>query len=181
MPAYDQERRKWQNPEAILADIGLKAGFTFADLGCGGGYFVLPAARIVGKKGKVLGVDVSDGAIAALKADATKERLNNLTLTVGKAEDKVLCEGCADIVFIGIALHDFQDPAKVLANARQMVKPTGMLVDLDWKKESTPFGPPLSIRFDEAKATRLIEAAGFKVADIKASGHYHYLITARPV
>ena len=50
----DHERRKWQNPEAILSSIGLRPGFTLIDIGCGSGFFALPAAKIVGKKGKVL-------------------------------------------------------------------------------------------------------------------------------
>jgi len=32
--ANDPERRKWQDPEAILARIHLKAGLTFVDIGC---------------------------------------------------------------------------------------------------------------------------------------------------
>ena len=73
MPVDDKERRRWQNPEAILAGIGLKPGFTFIDLGCGSGFFALPAARIVGESGKVYGVDVNAGAIAALKEQSDKE------------------------------------------------------------------------------------------------------------
>ena len=40
-------------------------------------------------------------------------------------------------------LHDFNDPVKVLQNAKQMIKPNGQLIDLDWKKIEMPFGPPL--------------------------------------
>ena len=178
-PFNDPERRKWQDPEKILAEIGVKAGITFADIGCGGGFFALPAARITGEKGKVYGLDVNAGAIAGLKEQAAREGLKNLYLTTGPAEEAVVCRQCADIVFFGMALHDFQDPSKVLANARKTIKPGGRLVDLDWKKEAG-IGPPAHIRFDEAKASRLIEAGGFKIESIKDSGPYHYLITARP-
>ena len=43
----EQERRKWQNPEDILAEIGLRSGMTFMDIGCCQGFFTIPAARIV--------------------------------------------------------------------------------------------------------------------------------------
>jgi predicted methyltransferase len=43
-PANDTERRKWQDPEKILSEIGLAPNMTFVDLGCGDGYFALPAA-----------------------------------------------------------------------------------------------------------------------------------------
>jgi ubiquinone/menaquinone biosynthesis C-methylase UbiE len=178
-PFDDPERRKWQDPEAILTRIGVKPGVVFADIGCGGGFFALAAARIVGEKGKVYGLDTNAAAIASLKKQAAEESLRNLHLTVGEAEKTVVCQHCADIVFIGIALHDFQDPARVLANTRNIIKPTGRLVDLDWKKEPS-FGPPRHIRFDEATASRFIQAAGYKIETIQDSGPYHYLIIARP-
>ncbi len=178
--AEDPERRKWQDPQAILADIGLGPGLTFVDVGCGGGFFTLPAARMVGKTGAVYGVDTDAPSIAELKELAAGEGLSNLTLSVGKAEEAILCHECADIVFFGIVLHDFQDPARVLRNARKMVKPAGKLVNLDWKKEAMPFGPPLAKRFTPEEATRLIEAAGFSVEGVKDTGPYTYLITARP-
>ena len=180
-PFEDPERRKWQDPEAILSGIGLKPGLIFADIGCGSGFFALPAARMVGKKGKVFGLDVNPASISALKKQAETEGLKNLCLTSGRAEETIICERCADIVFFGIALHDFQDPSKTLENARSILKPTGKLVNLDWKKEGIPFGPPSHVRFDEKKASRLIENAGFTIESVKDSGLYHYLITAKPV
>jgi ubiquinone/menaquinone biosynthesis C-methylase UbiE len=179
-PYDDSERRKWQNPEAILSGIGLRPGFTFADIGCGSGFFTLPAARIVGENGKVYGLDANATLIAALKVKATGEGLNNLQLIIGRAEESPVCEQCADIVFFGIALHDFQNPVKVLENARKTVKPTGRLVNLDWKKEPMELGPPVRIRFDVATAADLIKGAGFIIEKIEDSGPYHYLIIARP-
>src|SRR4030042_2037866 len=180
MPAIDEARRKWQDPEAILAGIGLGPGQTFVDVGCGGGFFALPAARVVGKNGKVYGIDTSARSIAGLKELAEREGLGNLELTAGRAEDTVACAHCADILFFGIALHDFQDPARVLDNARRMVKPGGKLVNLDWKKEAMPLGPPVSIRFSPEKASGFIESAGFTVETVSDSGKFHYLIIAMP-
>ncbi len=179
-PYDDRERRKWQDPEAVLSGIGLKPGFTFADIGCGSGFFTLPAARMVGESGKVYGLDPNAVLIEVIRQQSAGEGLKNLHLTVGRGEESVICEWCADIVFFGIALHDFQDPSRVLENAKKIIKPTGRLVNLDWKKEPMELGPPLSIRFDTETAVRLIKAAGFTVETIRDSGPYHYLVIARP-
>jgi len=128
----------------------------------------------------VYGLDVDNRSITSLKELAAKEGLKNLNLTVGQAEELVICEQCADIVFFGIALHDFQDPARVLENARRMVKSAGKLVNLDWKKEPMDLGPPLKIRFSEDMAVHLIQTAGFTVETVKESGPYHYLVVAKP-
>ncbi|HVP17065.1 MAG TPA: class I SAM-dependent methyltransferase, partial [candidate division Zixibacteria bacterium] len=155
----EKERRKWQNPEAILVDIGVKVGFTFVDVGCGQGFFTLPAARLVGNEGRVYGLEADSEAIRRLNEKAAKEKLRNFKLEVGMAEETVFCDSCADIVFFGIVLHDFEDPNKVLSNAKKMLKPNGRLVDLDWKKEPMQLGPPLQIRFNEKKASGLIKTA----------------------
>jgi ubiquinone/menaquinone biosynthesis C-methylase UbiE len=178
--AIDPQRRRWQDPEAILGEAGLKAGLTFADIGCGGGFFALPAARMVGARGRVYGIDTDAPAISELKEAAAREGLHNLELTVGRAEDTILCPQCADIAFLGIDLHDFSDPLKVLRNARRMLKPQGWLIDLDWKAEPTPIGPPVAIRFSQEKALSLIREAGFTILNQRESGPYHYIITARP-
>jgi ubiquinone/menaquinone biosynthesis C-methylase UbiE len=175
----ERERKKWQNPEAVLKSIGLKPGFTFADIGCGDGFFAIPAAKVVGQKGLVYGLDVDEDAISRLSERARREGLVNLVLKVGKAEETVLCDGCADIVFFGIVLHDFESVTKVLSNAKKMLKHDGRLVNLDWEKKPMEIGPPLRIRFSEEEAASLIKEAGFKIETVKANEPYHYVIIAR--
>lgn len=170
--------RKWHRPKLNLESIGLAAGMVFMDIGCGDGFFTLPAAKIVGETGKVYAVDVNASAVERLKHKAAAEDLKNIYAVIGAAEDTVFCEECADIVFYSAVLHDFKDPAKVLRNAKQMLKKGGKLVNVDWKKKPTVFGPPVQMRFSEAQAASLIEAAGFRVESIRDLGRNHYIITA---
>jgi ubiquinone/menaquinone biosynthesis C-methylase UbiE len=171
-------RRSWYNPDAILKDLG--AGMVFMDIGCGDGFFTVLAAKKVGETGKVYAVDVDASAVEKLKQKAQAAGLKNVTAKVGAAEDTVFCKKCADFVFYSMDLHDFNDPEKVLKNAKEMVKPTGRLIDLDWKKIEMPFGPPVAIRFSEEKIAGLMKSAGFTVAEVKDAGPYHYLVTAKP-
>ena len=174
----DPERRQWQDPEKILTSIGVAPGMVFIDVGCGDGYFALPAARRVGPQGKVYAVDSDAAAVERLREQAAREGLDNLFSEVREAEETVVCEGCADYVFFGIDLHDFEDPAQVLLNAKKMLRPQGHLIDLDWKDESMEFGPPQQKRFSIDKARYLIESAGFTIASVTDAGPYHYLIIA---
>jgi len=171
-------RRQWFNPEGILKAIGLREGMVFADIGCGDGFFSILAAKVVGDKGKVYAVDVNPDSVRSLREKASEIGFDNLSAKVGRAEDTVFCEGCADIVFYSIVLHDFGDPLKVLQNAKCMLKSSGVLANLDWKKEEMPFGPPVNIRFSEQKAKSLIEKSGFGTANIMDVGKYHYLVLA---
>jgi len=176
--ADDPERKTWQDPIKIFSSIGLEKGMVFVDLGCGEGYFALPASERVGSGGKVFAVDINVEAVAHLREQAKNKGVSNLSVEVGEAESTVVCEGCADIVFFGIDLHDFADPKKVIQNAKTMLRPTGRLVDLDWKDIAMDFGPPKEKRFSIEKAIHLIESAGFRILSVDDTGPYHYLIIA---
>ena len=116
-------RRKWHHPRITLESIGLRSGMVFMDIGCGYGFFTIPAAQMVGEKGKIYAVDIDDSAIDRLKNKAKEKDLTNISAKVGEAEETVFCDKCADIVFYSTVLHDFRDPAKVLRNAKRCSNP----------------------------------------------------------
>lgn len=176
----DTVRRRWYDPEQILKDVGLRQGMVFADVGCGDGFFAILAAQLVGDVGRVYAVDVNPESIKNLREKAAEIGLKNLSAKVARAEDTVFCDACADIIFYSIVLHDFEDPLKVLQNAKKMLKSSGKIVDLDWKKQSMAFGPPVSIRFSETEAGFLIKKAGFGTLSIRDVGKYQYLVLAAP-
>jgi ubiquinone/menaquinone biosynthesis C-methylase UbiE len=171
-------RRSWYSPEAVLQD--LHEGMVFVDVGCGDGFFSILAAKKVREKGKVYAVDSDASGIEKLNRKAQTAGLKNVISKIAPAEDTVFCKSCADFVFFSMVLHDFADPAKVLQNARKMIKPSGTLVDLDWKKREMPFGPPVKIRFSQDYASSLINDAGFRVDGVRDIGNFHYVLTAEP-
>jgi ubiquinone/menaquinone biosynthesis C-methylase UbiE len=174
----DRERHKWQDPDVILREMGLQAGNTLVDIGCGRGYFTIPAAKMVGEKGKVYALDSNPSTIENLDGWLKTADLKNVYTRVGAAESAVLCEACADFVFFGIVFHDFRNRSAVLKNARRMLKPEGKLIDLDFKKIEMPFGPPERIKLSENEAQRVLEDAGFKVIRSKEIEPYSYLLIA---
>ena len=65
--------------DKILHRIGVGPGQVVADLGCGGsGYFVLQAAKMVGSKGTVFGIDVLKSALSNLISRARLAGLANI-------------------------------------------------------------------------------------------------------
>lgn len=48
-----------------------------------------------------------------------------------------------------------------------MLKPDGIMINLDWKKKPMDLGPPIQIRLSEEKALKLIKEAGFKSESVK--------------
>jgi ubiquinone/menaquinone biosynthesis C-methylase UbiE len=171
----EKTRRQWYNPDAVLAALG--QGMVFVDVGCGDGYFSLLAAQKVGSEGRVYAVDIDGSNVKLLEDKAEAAELENIVAVVGRAEDTVFCEGCADVVLYSMDLHDFDDPEQVVANARTMLKSGGKVIDLDWKKLPMDFGPPYEVRFSEQKAITMLQEAGF-TAEATEAGPYHYIVTA---
>jgi ubiquinone/menaquinone biosynthesis C-methylase UbiE len=151
----------------------------FMDIGCGNGFFTIPAAEQVGENGKVYALDANAEAVETVKSKAATNGLKNIVAKAAEAEETVFCDECADMVFFSIVLHDFRDPPKVLSNAKRMIKPDGTLINLDWKKKRMALGPPMQIRFSEEQAQALIKQAGFTVETVEDAGSNFYLITAK--
>jgi len=177
---YNQaERLLWQNPQDVLSRLNLKAGDVFMDIGCGDGFFALPAAMQVGSAGRVYGLDVSPEALANMQTRAEEAGLTNINPVLGNAEEVLLCHTCADVVLLANVLHDFSFPLKVLARVQETLKPQGLLAVLEWEKVPTQHGPPLAKRLERSQTRSLLEKAGFGVTGMETTGPYHYLVTAR--
>ncbi|MEM4326044.1 MAG: methyltransferase domain-containing protein, partial [Candidatus Pacearchaeota archaeon] len=70
-----EERKRVLPAYEILRSSGLMDGMVFADIGCGNGYFTLPALEIVGEKGKVYSIDVQKEMLDELKKICHKENV----------------------------------------------------------------------------------------------------------
>ena len=177
---YNQaERLLWQNPQDVLSRLNLKPGDIFMDIGCGDGFFALPAAGQVGSEGHVYGLDVSPEALAKMQSRSEEAGLSNIHPVLGNAEEVLLCHTCADVVLLANVLHDFAFPLKVLARVKETLKPQGLLAVLEWEKAPMQHGPPLAKRLERNQTQVLLEAAGFSVMGVEKTGPYHYLVTAR--
>jgi precorrin-6B methylase 2 len=62
----------------LLKDVGIEAGQVVLDFGCGSGTYTVPAARIVGDKGKVYALDKDSEVLNKLMQKAQLAGLNNV-------------------------------------------------------------------------------------------------------
>jgi cyclopropane fatty-acyl-phospholipid synthase-like methyltransferase len=88
----NEEERRNGTPEAILTEIGLKAGMTFLDIGCGDGFFALPSAEMVVRMERSLGWILIRNRNARTRA---QERGLTILPCMLQSEEVILCH-CAD-------------------------------------------------------------------------------------
>lgn len=156
------ERRGRLPPEKILAEIGLGQGDVFVDIGCGTGFFTLPAATRVGPAGKAIGIDISPEMISDLVLSAAKQGLTHVKAVLSPPGKPRLPRG-ADVYFLANVLHEVPDKHALLRAVRRNVTRKSRLVVIDFYKKRTDHGPPLQERISLAGLESLLKKAGFAI------------------
>jgi len=169
---------KFLNPAEVVAQTGIMQGEIVADLGCGNGFYVLPAAQMVGPTGTVWAVDVQTSKLAATISIANQFGYKNVKVVqanLGKPLLDIQQNSC-DLVIVSNILHEIDDSQQLIKNIYRILKSPGRVVAVEWKRTATPFGPPLEKRLDQVKLEIMLQQAGFrKEKDLDADG-YHYAV-----
>jgi SAM-dependent methyltransferase len=114
--------------EAVLDATEVGAGTTLLDVGCGGGFALLLAAR---RGARVSGIDATPALL-----DIARERVPGASLTVGDLEDTLPSETDGfDVVTAFNSVQYAIDPVAAVKSMSQAVRPGGLISLLVW-------GPP---------------------------------------
>jgi arsenite methyltransferase len=119
-------RDRWQHPDRVVAELGLKPGDLVADLGSGGGYFTFRLARAVAPGGTVYAVDTDSDMRTALAERAAASGLDNVVTVAAGPGDPALPEP-VDLVFMVNAYHHMPERGTYFANLARSLKPGGRL------------------------------------------------------
>ncbi|MEX1997684.1 MAG: methyltransferase domain-containing protein [Candidatus Andersenbacteria bacterium] len=170
-------------PEEFWRDVGLRAEQTVAHLGCGAGFYLIPAAMIVGPKGKVIGVDILPDMLAEADGRARRAGLEKIIRTVRsdlESAGSTLPAAFADWVLVANILHQ-ADPQKMLTEARRIVHSEGAVVVVDWDTLATPLGPPPKQRISRDRVLEVAATCDLKVKSFFTPSPYHYGILLTPI
>ena len=117
----------FRSPERLLAAAGIGAGQSVLEVGCGPGFFTIPAAKVVGGEGNIYAVDVHPAAIAKVKKRIDSGGIRNVTPILSNASGTGLPDKSIDLAFVFGLLHIAGGIEDVLSEAHRVLKPGGIL------------------------------------------------------
>jgi ubiquinone/menaquinone biosynthesis C-methylase UbiE len=158
---FDNPLRRMMHPPAEILGPYVKEGMTALDLGCGFGHYSLGMARLAGKNGKVVAVDVQQKML-----DKTMSRARR----AGLAEiiQPVLCDGHRiglplhlDFALASNSLHETPDPEGLLAELFALLSPGALFLlmepgaHLKQEEFETEVAMARTVGFEEADRPRV--------------------------
>lgn len=175
--------------EKVVALARPKQGDYVLDIATGTGLAAIRAARQVGRTGKIIGVDISQGMLDRAKVAVDSEGLDNVELTLCDAESLNYPANSIDVVLCVSAIPYMTDLHAALRLWLRLLKPGGRLAFNCWSEASyvtgylirsvaNRHGIKLPVSSEETgtpdRCKRVLIEAGFvdPQVTIEKSGHY---------
>jgi len=117
----------FRDPYKALNAAGLEPGQKVLEVGCGPGFFTIIAARIVGKGGSVLALDVNPFAVEHVRQKIAAAGMTNVKIMLADATRTDLPDQSFDLIFLFGLARPIGDRDIMCIELHRLLRPEGML------------------------------------------------------
>lgn len=160
-----ESREKEEHCRTLINALHIKSGETVCDMGCGNGFYTLKMARLVGKKGRVLAVDIQPEMLHLLELRTKEYGVGNVEPVQGTVADPKLPEAKIDLILLVDVYHEFAYPEQMLRAMRKALKPHGRLALVEFRLEDPAVPIKLEHKMSKAQIMKEIPPSGYKLVE----------------
>ncbi|RII35519.1 class I SAM-dependent methyltransferase [Clostridium chromiireducens] len=175
----NEKRRELLPPEQTLISLHLQEEAIMADIGCGIGYFTIPASKIVGENGKIFAMDISPEMLKDVEIKISDNNISNVETILTEENDLKLEDNKVTFAFISLVLHEANEKENFLNEVKRIIIPNGKITIVEWEKAESEFGPPIDHRIDRVSLMKLLDKVGFSTIESIDIGENFYGIIAQ--
>lgn len=162
----------------ILNKISLSEREKIAELGCGNfGYFVFPAARMVGPLGKLYAVDILKSTLEDIKKRAIQDNIKQIETIWSNVEifkGTKIESSSLDKVFLINILNQSDKKNDIIREAVRLLKNNAKLLVVEWKSTDSPIGPTQEKRIHKNTLKEMAPKMNLILEEEFEAGPYHY-------
>jgi ubiquinone/menaquinone biosynthesis C-methylase UbiE len=163
-----------EQPDRVVAGMGLAPDAQVADIGAGTGYFTFRIAEAV-PTGRVYAVDVQPEMLEILRKRIERRAITNVTPVLGAEDDPKLPAESLDAVLLVDAYHEFAYPFEMMQGIRSALRPGGRVFLIEYRGEDPRIPIKPLHKMTQAQAITELEAVGLRwveTRDILPTQHF---------
>ena len=174
-------RVAWQKPDLVLDRLGPLKDRVVVEIGSGTGFFT---RRLANRGARVFAVDIDPGMLLRLdslnRSQLSAEAYQRVEPIRGQASDPRLPQGVAHAALVVNTFMYIDERQTYLERLGQALLPSSPVVVVDFKRESTPIGPPVTARLHSEDVVDSMRGAGLVDIEVDEQAlDFQYIVTGR--
>lgn len=169
-----EKRRKNLPPEKTLKALLLEEDNYIVDIGCGIGYFSIPASKIVGEHGKVLATDISIEMLEELKKRIKEQNIKNIEIVKDEESSSKVLDNSVDYLLLSNVFHEVENKNEFMRFYLNKLKKDGKIAIIEWKKLKSENGPRFEEKISVEEISQILKENNIKIIKTIDLNKNHY-------